>query len=458
MQRSIRVRPAVPPIPRTWPIHPAEIWVVVVANAVVVTGMWVRHGGMNQIGTAAGVYTAAGQITALLGTYLALVGLVLMSRSPWLDQLFGADGLARWHRWVGFGTLWLLVGHTLFTTVGYAAQARSSLLDEAIALLSTYPYVLMATVALVLLVAVGVASVKAARRRLSYETWYGIHLYAYLAVALAFLHELAVGTDFVDDTLAQAYWVGLYVVVVVLIVVFRIWQPIMLSARHRFRVANVVQEGPGVVSVYIAGRHLEQLPVRAGQFFLWRFLAGGGWWRAHPYSISTAPNGEYLRITIKDSGDDSQLFQRLPVGTRVFAEGPYGAFTGARRRRKRVLLIAGGIGITPLRALLEEFPTQPGAVTVLYRASSWDDVVFHEELDALAQMRGARIHYLVGRRRPDPRTIDPLDARSILRMVPDVDERDVFICGPDPMIDAVKRGLRSLHVPNSQIHAERFAY
>lgn len=431
---------------------------MVVANAVVVAGMWVRHGGMDQLGTAGGAITGAGQLTALLGTYLALVGLVLMSRSPWLDQLFGMDELARWHRWVGFGTLWLLIGHTVFTTVGYAAQARSSLIDEGIALLATYPYVLMATVALALLVTVGVASVKAARRRFSYETWYGIHLYAYIAVALAFLHELAVGTDFGGDRLAQAYWVALYVAVMALIVVFRIGQPIQLSLRHRLRVADVRQEAPGVVSVYMRGRHLERLPVRAGQFFHWRFLADGGWWRSHPFSLSAAPNGEYLRITVKSSGDDTQSFQRLAVGTRVFVEGPYGAFTGARRRHARVLLIAGGIGITPLRALLEEIPAPPGALTLLYRASSWDDVVFRQELDALARARGATIHYLIGRRHRGKRAGDQLDPPSLRRLVPDVKLRDVFICGPDLMTDAVRRTLRSLQVPNAQIHAERFAY
>ncbi len=458
MQQPLRLRRSVPPLPRTWPIHPVEIWVVVIANAVVVAGMWVRHGGMDQLGTQGGLFTAAGQITALLGTYLALVGIVLMSRSPWLDQLFGMDGLARWHRWVGFATLWLLVGHTAFTTVGYAAQARSSVIDEGVTLLTTYPYVLMATVALVLLVAVAVASVRAARRRLSYETWYGIHLYAYLAVALAFLHELAVGTDFVSDTLAQAYWVGLYVAVIALVLVFRIWQPIQLSLRHRFRVADVRQEGPGVVSIYISGRHLERLPVRAGQFFMWRFLAAGGWWRAHPFSVSAVPNSNYLRITIKGTGDDTRVLQGVATGTRVFAEGPYGTFTAARRRQERVLLIAGGIGITPLRALLEDLPAQPGALTVLYRASSWDDVVFRQELDALAQARGATVQYLVGRRHPTHKGADPLDARSLRRLVPDVEVRDVFICGPDPMIDSVRRALRSLHVPSGQIHAERFAY
>ena len=457
MQR-LTVRPRVPPFPRVWAIHPIEIWVVVVANAVVISGMWLLHGGLAQIGTLGGLFTALGQITALLGTYLALVGIVLMSRSPWLDQLFGVGDLARWHKWVGFGTLWLLIGHGVFTTLGFAAEAGVSIPDEINALLFTYQWVLMATVALALMMVVGFLSIRAARQRLSYETWYGIHLYAYLAVALAFLHELAVGSDFVSDTVAQAYWVALYVAVVILVLVFRLGQPIALSRRHRFRVAEVRAEAQNVVSIYITGRELERLPSRAGQFFYWRFLSGGGWWRAHPFSLSAAPNGKYLRITVKRSGDDTSLIQHVKPGTRVFAEGPYGAFTSARRRFARVLLIAGGIGITPLRALLEELQGQPGAITVLYRASSWDHVVFREELDALAQSTGATIVYLVGKRQPGSQRIDPLDAASIERLVPDVRVRDVFVCGPEKMNDAVRHNLRALGVANSQIHAERFAY
>ena len=457
MQQPVRVRRALP-VPHVWPIGAVDAMAVALINALVIVGMWVRHGGLDQFGTLGGIFTATGQITALLGTYLALIGLVLMSRSPWLEQLFGMDRLVGWHRWVGFGTVWLLLAHTVFTTLGYAATARLSILDEASSLLTTYPYVLMATVAMAMLVALAVASVRAARRRLSYETWYGIHLYGYLAIALAFAHELAVGTDFTTDRLAQAYWVALYVVVVALIVVFRIGQPVQLFVRHRFRVANVVRESPEAVSIYIAGRELDQLPVRAGQFFVFRFLAGGGWWRAHPFSLSAAPNGQYLRITVKDSGDDSRVIQRVRIGTRVFLEGPYGAFTGARRRHPRVLLIAGGIGVTPLRALLEELPMQPGAFTLLYRASSWEDVVFRDELDALARVRGATIHYLVGRRSDSSLALDPLDPRSLRRLVPDVHQRDVYVCGPDEMMDAVRSGLRSLGLPNSQIHAERFAF
>ena len=437
-------------------LRPSDVLAVAVANGLLIAGMWVRHGGLNGLTTPGTVLIAAGQLTALLGTYLALIGLVLMSRSPWLDRLFGLPRLAYWHRWVGFGCVWLLVAHTVLTTVGFAVTTGSDALAETWALLTTYPYVLMATVGLLMLVAVGITSVRIARRRLTYETWYYVHLYAYLGMALGFAHQLVIGTDFLSDPLARAYWVGLYLVTILAILVFRIGQPLQLFLRHRLRVANVVAEAPGVVSVYVTGRRLDRLAAQPGQFFLWRFLAGDGWWRAHPYSLSAAPNHRYLRLTVKASGDGTSVVQSLQPGTPVFVEGPYGAFTGDDRTQTRVLLIAGGIGITPLRALVENMPAPRGAITLIYRASRWEDIVFRDELDELMKSRGLRIQYLIGRRFELRR--DPLDARHLRGVVPDIAEREIYVCGPVGMIDTVRRSLHQLGVPGAHIHEERFEY
>ena len=443
-------------MPGTPSLRSLDVLAVAVANGLLIVGMWIRHGGLNDLTTAGAVLTAGGQITALLGTYLALIGLVLMSRSPWLDRLFGLPRLASWHRWVGFGCIWLLVAHTVLTTVGFALTTRSDVLGETWSLLTTYPYVLMATVGLAMLIGVGVTSVRIARRRVTYETWYFIHLYAYLGMALGFAHQLVVGTDFLSDPLAVAYWVALYVATVAAIVVFRVGHPVQLFYRHRLQVAYVAPEVPGVVSVYVTGRRLEQLTAQAGQYFLWRFLAGEGWWRAHPFSLSAAPNDQYLRLTVKASGDGTDVIQRLPAGTRVFVEGPYGAFTADNRTQPGVLLIAGGIGIAPLRALLEAMPAVHGAITLIYRASRWEDVVFGAELETLLKARGGRVHYLIGRRAELGR--DPLDASHLKRNVPDIVQREIYVCGPKGMIEAVQRSLRQLRVPSAQIHEERFAY
>ena len=104
---------------------------VLVGLGVLILAMWVRHGGLDQVGTLGGIFTGLGQIAGLLGTYLALVQLVLMSRSPWLDQVLGIDRLAAAHRWVGFACLWLLVGHGVITTIGYSLGDGSSIVGEA---------------------------------------------------------------------------------------------------------------------------------------------------------------------------------------------------------------------------------------------------------------------------------------------------------------------------------------
>ena len=430
---------------------------VVVVNGVVTLGLWFRHGDQHAITGPGGIAIAAGQLTALAGTYAVLFQLLLMARVPWLERLIGLDRLAVWHRWTGFATLWLLVGHACLTTLGYAQSSGVSLIAQTRDFVSHYPDVLMSMVGLALLVAVGVTSARAARQLLSRETWYAIHLYAYLAVALSFAHQLAVGTDFSADRLARAWWVALYVAVFGSLLVWRVAWPLRFNARHGFRVRSVTPEAPGVVSIYLSGRRLDLVDAQSGQFFLWRFLTRDSWWKAHPFSLSAAPTKRGLRITVKDLGDDTGRFQHIPKGTRVFAEGPYGTFTADRLVRRKVLLIAGGIGITPLRALLASLPAAPGDITLLYRAESADAVIFRDEIAELGTRRGIELHALLGSEIGDDQT-DQLGIPAILRLVPDVLARDVFLCGPPGLVDAVRRRLHLIGVPGSQIHFERFEF
>lgn len=447
------------PLPRIWPVRAGDVVVALIANGLFILAMWLRHGGLDHLATPGGTLIAIGQVAGLLAAYFALLQLVLMARTPWLDQVFGMDRLALAHRWIGFATVWLIVVHGFFIITGYAFSEGASFIDETWTILGTFSFVLLATVGFALFVAVGVTSMRAARRRISYEKWYLLHLGGYLAIAFGFLHQVFVGADFIHDPLATAYWTALYVVSFALIVVFRVAQPIGLNLRHQFRVASVVEESPGVVSIYISGRDLNHLPVRSGQYFVWRFLDGGErWWSGHPFSISSAPNGEWIRTTVKALGDDTRRLQRLKPGTRVILEGPYGAMTGLRRTRRRVTLIAGGIGVAPLRALLEALPARPGELTLLYRVRHPRHLIFQREIDALAERRGAQVHYLVGRRGSAELPRDPLDADGIEYLVPDIADHDVYICGPNEMMDRVTESLRDLGVPNRQIHAERFAY
>jgi ferredoxin-NADP reductase len=255
------------------------------------------------------------------------------------------------------------------------------------------------------------------------------------------------------DRVAADYWRSLYVATLAFLVVFRVLVPIAAAFTYRLRVAEVVEEGPGVVSLRIDGRRLDRLKAQPGQFFLWRFLTPGRVWTSHPFSLSRAPDGRSLRITVKALGDHSARLVRIPIGTRVLAEGPFGVFTEAARRRENILLLAGGIGITPVRALMEQVR---GDAIVLYRAVREEDLVFRNELDEIAARRGIGLHYVVG----DHLTEEGarlLDAAHLNELVPDLADRDVYVCGPAGMTDAMLARLRDAGVPRRHIHAERFA-
>ena len=424
------------------------------ANAAVIVGLWWRSGGISDVHGVADALTSAGRLLGLLGAYCALVQLLLLARVPALERALGFDRLAIWHRRNGKACLYLVLGHVVLILAGYAATEHAALTREALRLETNYPGVLPATLGFALLVVVAVSSFVIARRRLRYETWYFVHLYAYLAVALAFSHQLATGTDFLADPVARGYWYALYLVTLGALVVFRVLAPAARAVYHDLRVDDVEAEGPGVVSLRLRGRRLHRLGARPGQFFLFRFLTHDRWWEAHPFSLSAAPDGRSLRITVKALGDFTARAAQIKPGTRAIAEGPYGAFTEAARKHRRVAYIAGGVGITPVRALLEE---ARGDIVVVYRIAAGSDAIFRDELRRLVTERGARLHYVVGDHR-DPAARHLLGPLHLRALVPDIAERDVYVCGPEGMVDATLVSLRDAGVPRSHIHAERFAF
>jgi predicted ferric reductase len=417
------------------------------ANLLIVWALFLTSGeGKNPILTVAKFF-------GLHAALIMMLQLALVARLPWLDRRLGMDRLTRWHRWVGFALLCTVVTHATFVVLGYAALDRASPLRTFLALAGV-PASLLGICAAALIVTVAVVSLRAIRRRLPYEVWHALHLLVYLALLLALVHQLLEGTTFTATPLSAAYWWTLWALVLAALVAGRVVLPLRRNLRHRFRVSAVVPESPEVTSVYVTGRDLDRLPARAGQFFIWRFPGHHGWWRANPFSLSAAPDGRTLRITVKAVGAASAGLRDLKAGAKVFAEGPYGAFTALHRTREGAVLIAGGVGITPIRALLEELT---GPVIVLYRVRSVQEAVLLDELRSLAAARGTRLHLLTGRTGVGTPPNLPFAPRNLRSLVPDIAERDVYVCGPPAMTEAVLASLRELGVPRRQIHAERFA-
>ncbi|WP_307793243.1 ferredoxin reductase family protein [Amycolatopsis sp. MtRt-6] len=431
------------------PVPPAAagrgaLWIFVLVNLVIVEALFLTAGtGKN------GVLTVA-KFVGLHAAVLMLFQLLLVARLPWLDRRIGMDRLTVWHRWAGFTLLWTILTHAVLVVLGYALLDGAPMVKTFFALAGV-PASLLGICAATIVVVVAAVSARSVRRRLRYETWHGVHLLLYLALGLAFVHQLLETTTFSSSVFATAYWWVLWLFAFGALVAGRIVLPLWRNAYHRFRVSAVVPEAEDVVSVYVTGRRLDRFPARAGQFCIWRFPGHNRWWLANPFSLSAAPDGRSLRLTAKAAGTASAGLRHVPVGSRVFVEGPYGAFTSVHRTRPGALLIAGGVGITPIRALLEEEPA--GDVVVLHRVRGEADAVLADEVRTLVADRGGRLHLLTGR---TSEGATPFAPDALRALVPDIAERDVYVCGPPAMTSAVLAALRELDVPARRVHSERF--
>ncbi len=429
------------------------------ASAAAAVAMFLAYGGAGDFGTPAGIVTSIGIVAGLIGTDFVLVMVVLAARVPLIDRTVGHDRAIAVHRSLGKPALYLLLAHGLLLLVGYGMTSGVSALAELGPILSLVDMPL-AFVGLGLLIVVVVTSLVAVRRRFSYEGWHLVHLLSYVAVLVAVPHQLSVGGIFAQGSFERAYWIALYILAFGSIATFRFAEPLLSSIRHRMRVSAVERVAPGVVSIVMSGRHLRSLRSAGGQFFVWRFWTGRTWWHSHPISLSSVPTDDSARITVRDLGEGSSAISRVPVGTRVWFEGPYGVFTDAGRTAPKLAVVVAGIGITPVRAFLEDSDIGPGEATILLRASTQEETYLWDEVLELARAKGARVYTMVGHRGPGARAwmtaADAARGVTLRSIFPDLAESDLYICGPTAWLDLVEAEARALAIPEHQLHTERF--
>ncbi|MET0839529.1 MAG: ferredoxin reductase family protein [Marmoricola sp.] len=435
----------------------AALW----GSLLLVTLWWVSDRGAQDLTSWSTGLTSLGRLSGLVASVLLLAQVVLMARVPVLERAFGQDRLAHQHRLVGFTSFNLMVLHVVAVTWGYAAgevlRTPATLWDLTV----DYPGMLLAVAGAGCLCLVVLTSIKRARRRLRYESWHLLHLYAYLGVGLSLPHQLWTGEQFVGSAARTVFWWTAWALAAVTVLVFRVGKPLRLNLRHRLQVASVHPEGPSTWSVYLTGHHLDRLPVEAGQFFVWRFLGRAGWTRANPYSLSAAPDGRSLRITVQSVGDGSGSVRNLRPGARALVEGPYGRLGARARTRPRVAMIGAGVGTAPLRALAEGLDYRPGEAVLIERFCSHP--LFAREIDLLAQERGLDVVRLPGHRRhPGSWLGDGIDAvddaTALVGWVPDLVERDVYVCGPPAWTDLVVRSVLAAGLSPDRLHLETFAW
>ncbi|GAB3119234.1 ferredoxin reductase family protein [Glaciibacter psychrotolerans] len=421
--------------------------------------LYLSSGGLASVVTLSSALSALGIVTGLVGTDFILLMLLLAARLPFIDRAVGQDVAMRWHRALGKPALYLILAHLVLLTIGYAVADQVNVIAETV-LLFTTPDMAIAYLGFGLLLVVVVSSVVAVRRRFPYEVWHAIHLLSYLAVLVALPHQLSTGAVLSHGTAQRWYWIALYVLTFASVAWFRFTVPLIRSIRHGLRVESVQPVAPGVVSIHLRGRDLDRLNTAGGQYAIWRFWSHGVWWHAHPISFSAIPTASTARVTVRQLGRGSGQLARLSPGTRVTIEGPYGLFTDRARTSPRLAIVAAGIGITPVRTLLEHSSLRAGEATVLLRGTDESQGYLWDEVVALGQSARATVYSMIGRR---PAGVDTwMSAEAIARGVtlasifPDLASSDLYVCGPPAWTDLVVRDARTAGIPDLQIHVERF--
>jgi len=424
-------------------------------------GLWVADGGLQTVTSGAKLLVAGGIVTGLVATDLMVIMLILAARIPYVDRAIGHDRAIALHNKLGKWVLFGLLFHAVFLICGYAAQDKIGVVSELASFLGMSD-LLLSVIGLATLSVVAITSIMAVKRSLPYEVWHVIHLTTYAAIGLSLPHQFSVSGLFAQGTWQRWYWLALFTLVALGLLSFRFVFPIFTSVEHHLVVSRVVLEDTDVVSIEMRGRNLDRLGAEAGQFLSWRFLGKGLWWHQHPFSLSAAPTDKTLRITIRALGRGTAKLLSVRPGTRVAIEGPYGIFTDASRSQLGLTLVGIGIGIAPIRSLLEETAVVPGMATVILRASTPEQLYLVDEIDTLCRAKGARLMALVGPRssNPDETTWLPEQYGSMRleHLVPHLAESDVYVCGPQAVADLVIDDALAAGTPASAIHNERFSW
>jgi len=447
-----RERLQAPPRPR---LLTSDVVTVIIAVVGVTTALWLRNGGMdNAFDSVSTLLSTIGRLTGLYAALAALAGLVLAARPRSLERRFGLDRMLVWHRLVGITTVLLITVHAVVDIVAWGLPTGQNPISALVELVTTQPWMLAALMGTLLFLAVGLTSWRRLKQRIAYETWYYIHLTGYLAVILAFGHQITMGTDLIGGGVGLAWWLAISIGAFAWVLWARTGDFVRSLTRGPLTVARVTRETPDMGSVHITGPGLRGMRAEAGQFFHLRVLAPGLWWQTHPFSLSAAPTTDGLRFTVKDLGDGSHGILGLKPRTSVLLEGPYGSFTARESEGRKVVLFAAGAGIGPIRSVLEDLTPEQEPVVIL-RARRDEDLAHRAEIERLVADRNGRIHLLVG-----PRVLfgdgDPFHPRLLKQAVPDIAQRDSYLCGPESFEYAVEKSLRSMRVPGSRIHRERF--
>ena len=390
---------------------------------------------------------------------LAMMGLQfgLTARFRYVTEPWGEDVIYHFHRQISLIAVSLVVAHPLILFV---------IRPELLALLNSIeaPWrARFAAVSTYSLIALVVMALWRAKWNIRYETWHLWHIVLAVVAIAAGLAHMVGWSFYLADPWKRALWIGLMIFWIGLLLHVRIVKPLFML-RRPYRVAEVRRERGDSWTLAMQPDGHPGFRFSPGQFG-WLTVWGSPFKiTGHPFSLSSSAEvtDGSVEMTIRNLGDFTSAIGDVPVGKRVYLDGPYGAFTIDRNPADMHVLIAGGIGVTPMMSMIRTLADRGDKrlVILLYGSKDWESITFREELEALkARLNLTIVHVLANSPAGWTGEKGFITAEMFKRhLPPPYADHEYFICGPDVMMDAIEKALGQLNVPLSKYHSERYSF
>ncbi len=424
-----------------------------------------------RFGDATATLRSIAVLCGLSGIVAFACNLVLGSRVAVLEPLFGGlDRMYRIHHTVGLVSFNLLLAHGGLML----ASAATNSLGAAVRLVLPVPNwtVTLGALALVGMIVVMGLTLYA---RVNHEVFLWVHRFFGLVFLLGAVHAFRTpGTKALSPALT--IYLAAFVLAGLVAYTYRSLLGDLLVRRRRYRVAHINRRGGEVAEITLSPSN-GALPFTPGQFVFLTFESSSmrAWFRPfsrepagqtelvslrtgavrkqfHPFSITSAPGQRELQVAIKASGDYTTALEHLQVGDQAVIEGPYGSFSYRHVPRRKQVWIAGGIGVTPFLSMARSLPDDYD-VDFFYAVKSRTQGYFIDDFEDLT------------RSHPNLRLITfPEDevgfltAEEIEQRSGDLGDKEILMCGPKVMTQALEAQFHALGVPRARIHYEEFGF
>jgi predicted ferric reductase len=403
-------------------------------------------------------YFDIGQVFGVWALTALTIQLILITRLKPLEKDVGLPLIMNWHSFNAKFLFFLVALHPLLI---FSRQLLSGI--SFFALAKNFPFAYwLGESAFLLLILVLVTTLYSRKLSIDYEKWKILHKMTYTVATLGFIHSFFSGSDIWYSTFITPvyFWWIVLALVASIAATYRFFRIYFNFGKYNFKVSDTKRETRDVHSIYLKPARGKVFDFKPGQFAFVKFISENVSSEEHHFTISSAPNKKYINFTIKDVGDFTSKIGRIKKGDRAIVDGPFGVFT-YKNIKGPLLLIAGGIGITPIKAMLSDIENKSKKrdCVLIYAVKSPKDLVFRKELERMSTKNWLKTVYVFSESKGDFKSVykGHVSKKIVKKEVKDLKKRSVFLVGPPEMMESVKKILAELGVSSEKIYIEKFA-